>query len=355
MLRRSASQVYSTRPDGTQRIRYGSVGHVAGLTYGSSCPGGDDQLGFSLQIPPSARTPCLDPGRRVFVVRGGGVVWQGKLNEPQPSASGWAVSAHGLGTEGSDFVSTYGTWNLNDPVNQAITRGLRWVNTAPGITAGWLSQQVDSGSQSVTDFLNSVTVQSSQVWQIDRWGVLKVGPIPSVANRLLVATGPVARTITNDLTTIWIKYQASDDGQGNVVYNTTDAFNQADINQHGPSESYADLSNAGTMTSGAAQNVGNAVLARYQRAAFAGPFTVRFGQYLTTGGTPVDLGTERAGTVVRLLVTDAPFGGEQVTGLIEFVVGAISYSDDDQTAQITPMNSARSDFASLLSLISPGS
>jgi hypothetical protein len=59
--------------------------------------------------------------------------------------------------------------------------------------------------------------------------------------------------------------------------------------------------------------------------------------------------------VARLLVSDAPFGGEQVTGLIEFPVGQYVYSDDDQTAQITPMTSARSDFSTLLSLIVPGS
>ena len=109
------------------------------------------------------------------------------------------------------------------------------------------------------------------------------------------------------------------------------------------------------MSAAAAENVGNEVLARYQRAAWAGPFTARFGQLMTTGGTPVDLGCERAGSVMRLLVTDAPFGGESFAGTIEFLVGAYSYSDDDQTAQITPFQSARSDFSSLLSLIAPGS
>jgi hypothetical protein len=164
----------------------------------------------------------------------------------------------------------------------------------------------------------------------------------------------VTRTIASDITTVWLKYTLSDDGQGNTTYAWIAPFDADDINRHGPTEIYTDISNAGVMTGTAAQAVGNDILARYQRAAFAGPFTVRAGQYLTTGGTPVDLGCERAGTVARLLVSDAPFGGEQVTGLIEFVVGAYSYSDDDQTAQITPMQSARSDFSSLLSLIVPG-
>jgi len=351
MERRSASQVRTFRPDGSDPRWLGTIGHVSALTYSSSCPGGDDQMSAILQVPPSFRTAAMDPGRRIEIWRGGSRVWQGKLNEPVPDVAGWQIAGHGLGTEGADFVSFYRTWSLNDPVDQAIARGLRWKN--PGIAGGWLAQQVDSASQTVTDHLNSICTPSAQVWQVDKWGTLNVTGIPSQVNRLLVSTSPVARTIANDVTTVFLKYEASDDGQGNVVYNTTDAFDQLDIDIHGPVEIYSDLSNAGVLSAGTAQNVGSQVLARYQRAAFAGPFTVRHGQYLTTGGTPVDLGCERAGTVARLLVTDAPFGGEVGAGVIEFPVGNFAYNDDAGTAQITPLQSARADFATLLSLILP--
>jgi hypothetical protein len=264
------------------------------------------------------------------------------------------LQAHGAGTFGSQFAAYYpGTsWDLNTPVNQALSRGLQWTN--PGIAGGWLAQQPDSASQTVTDHLNMLATPSAQVWQVDRWNSLQVGPIPSTVTRLLVSTDPVTRTIASDITTVWLKYTASDDGAGNTTYGLTDAFDSDDINRHGPTEVYSDISNAGVLLSSDALAVGTDILARYQRAAFAGPFTVRFGQYLTTGGTPVDLGCERAGEVARLLVSDAPFGGEQVTGLIEFPVGSYVYDDDSQTAQITPMTAARSDFSTLLSLIVPG-
>lgn len=308
-----------------------------------------------LQVPPSYRTPATDPGRIVKIYRGGSCVWYGQLNEPVMSTDGQQLAAHGAGTFGSQFAAYYpgSSWDLNTPVNQAIGRGLAWIN--PGIAGGWLAQQPDSASITVTDHLNGLSVPSAQVWQVDRWNTLRVGPIPSTVTRLLVSTDPVTRTIASDITTVWLKYTASDDGMGNTTYGLTDSFSQLDINQHGPTEVYSDLSNAGVLTAGSAQAVGTDILARYQRAAFAGPFTVRFGQYLTTGGTPVDLGCERAGEVARLLVSDAPFGGEQVTGLIEFVVGGFQYDDDSATAQVTPMQSARSDFSSLLSLIVPGS
>ncbi len=352
MLRRAASQVCTYRPDGSDPRWLGAIGHVTGLQTSYACPGGADQLQCTLQIPPNERPPALDPGRIVRVWRGAGNSWSGKLNEPVPSASGWTIQAHGTGTQGTDFAAVYDTWSLNDPVNLAIQRGLPWTN--PGIQGGWLAQQVDSGSQTITDHMNMICTRSAQVWDVDRYGTLTVFPIPSVVNRLLVATDPVARTVANDITTVFLKYEASDDGQGNVVYNTTDAFSQLDIDMHGPTETYADLSNAGVMSATAASQVGYNVLARYQRASFAGPFTVRPGQYLTTGGTPVDLGTERAGTVCRLLVADAPFGGEVAAGVIEFPVGNFAYNEDSGTAQITPMTSARTDFASLLSLVLPG-
>lgn len=357
--------VRTRRPDGSDLQWLGALGHVTGLSYGFTLPGGADQMSVTLQIPPSARTTALDPGRVVEVCRGGSIVWAGKLNEPQPSVSGWAIAAHGVGTLGSDYAAFYtplslSGWTLNAPVDQAILRGLPWQN--PGIAAGWLSQQVDSASETVTDHLNNLATPSGQTWEVDKHNVLHVFPLPTVVNRLLVSTDPVARTIANDITTVWIKYPQSDDGQGNVVYGLTVVENQPDINLHGPTETYIDLSNntnaSGTsaaMSVDAAQAVGKNVLARYQRAAWAGPFTARYGQLLTTGGTPIDLGCERAGTVMRLLVTDAPFGGESFAGVIEFLVGSYTYDDDSGTAQITPFQSARSDFSALLSLISPGS
>lgn len=354
MLRRASSQCQTLNPDGSDPQWLGALGHVSSLTYSYSTPGGADQLSCVLQVPPSYRTQATNPGRTIVVWRGGSPVWTGKLNEPVPTTSGQQIAAHGLGTLGADYCAVYvplTNWTLNEPVNEAIARGLPWKN--PGISAGWLAQQVDSGSQTVTDHLNLLTGPSGQTWSVDRYGELNVFPLPTEVNRLIVATGPVARTIANDITTVFLKYTQSDDGQGNVVTGLTDAFSQADIDLHGPTETYADLSNGGVMSAGAAQAVGNNVLLRYQRAAWAGPFTVRYGQLLTTGGSPIDLGTERAGTVARLLVTDAPFGGESYAGVIEFLVGAYSFDQDSETAQITPFLVARQDFASLLTRIDP--
>jgi len=349
--------VRTIRPDGDDLQYLGSLGSVLGLQYSFSTPGGADQMSATLQIPPSGSRPAaIDPGRTVEILRGGSIVWSGRLNEGQPSASGWALSAHGLGGMATDFDAVYtplsaAGWTLNGPVDAAIARGLPWVN--PGITAGWLSQQVDSGSQKISDHLNGIAGPSGQTWEVDNWSALRMFPLPAVVNRLVLSTGPIARTISRDLTTLFLKYAQSDDGQGNVVYGLTDAFNQQAIDERGATEDYQDLSNAGVMSASAAQAVGNTELARYQRVAWAGPITVRQGQILTTGGTAVDLGCERSGTVDRVLVTGQPFGGEASAGLVQFVRGQYEYYSDSDTAQITPMQSARADLSSLLSLIAP--
>ena len=88
-------------------------------------------------------------------------------------------------------------------------------------------------------------------------------------------------------------------------------------------ETYADLSSAAVLTANQAKPVGNLVLQRYQRASFAGPFTVGPGQLLTTGGAPVDLGCGMpyAPMVCRVMLTDYAYGGETTPAPVTFLVG----------------------------------
>ena len=87
-------------------------------------------------------------------------------------------------------------------------------------------------------------------------------------------------------------------------------------------ESYQDLSSAALIGSSAATAAAKAVLAAYVRATYAGPFTVRQGQLLTMGGSPVDIGAERGVPgVCQLLLTDGGYGGEVIAGPVTFRSG----------------------------------
>ena len=373
--RRDASQVVTKpvpgAPGGPRWL--GALGHVTGLKYSYSLPGGCDQMSCTVQIPAYYRTDALNPGRIVQVWRGSSCVWDGKLDEPQPGDKGWTVTAHGSGTFGADFAAIYTTWNADDCINQAITRGLRWNN--PGIGSGpgiWLSQQQDSGSQTITDHLNLITLGATgqtspnyigMTWYVYPAGgnnTLRVFQLPTAVNRQLVCTTPVPRTIAADINTLWLRYQSAPDLPATKTtpavpakFAVASATIPASVTTHGPMEAYQDITSGGTLTLAQAQNVGNGILSHYQRANFAGPFNAGPRQLLTCGGYPVDLGCEQAGTVVQLLATDDAFGGEVVSGPVTFLVGAYEFDDDSYTATVTPYQSARHDLSTLISDMYP--
>ena len=349
--RPGVSQVQTAAIDGSDPVWLGTLGHTTNLTYGSVLPGGDDQLSCLLQVPATLRTEALNPGRYVRVCRGASDCWTGKLSEPAPSATGWTVSATGLGTMGADFSAIYSTWDQNDALNQAIARGLPWVN--PGVSASgvWLGQKPDSGSITITDYLNQICTYGGLTWSVGRGGVLSVYPLPTTVTRLLVCTTPVTRTISADVNVLNLRYQTSGDTATAATYALTQASLPESIAVHGVMENYADLSSAGTLTTELAQSIGAYVLSRYNRANFAGPFTVSAGQYLTTGGTPVDLGCEQAGEVAQLMLTDYGYGGEVTAAPVTFIVGAYSYDDVAQTATVTPFQAVDSTIAGLLTTV----
>jgi hypothetical protein len=363
-----------TRPDATQVITYdvnmtpqsarllGQLGHVSALHYGSVLPGGDNQLSCTLMVPPTFRTDALDEGRIVRAMRGASIAWDGKLDEPQPGTGGISLTAHGSGTFGTDYDAVYtGTWPgiTDNAVNAAIARGLRWTNPGVGSPSGiWYGQAVDSGSQDIATLLNLNCSNGGLTWFVDSslgQNTLSVFPLPVTPDRILVSNSPQPRTLGGDINTIWIKYMVTADNTTagtSATYALTSAVNQASVNAHDPMETYIDLSGAGVLTQSAAQAVGNAALQQYVRANFAGPFTIVPGQLMTLGGQPIDIATERAGHVYKLILTDFGYGGEITTAPVSFLGGSYEYDDDTQSAQLSPFMSLATDLPGLLSQIS---
>ena len=332
----SRGQVRTWGPGFTRPMWWlGELGPVTGLKHSWTVPGGDEQMSCTLMREPVFRHPALNPGRMVEVIHGGSVAWTGKLDEPQQAQGGWTVTAHGAGTWAGEWDAIYTTWtNQNDAVNQAVSRGLPWVN--PGITSSvYLGQPVDSGSVKLDALLNTMCSRAALTWWVGQWRTLTVTAIPSVVNRLLVCAVPTPRTLAGDINVIILRYQSSLDGSP-LVYATTEVGNLASIAAYGRIESYEDVSSAGHQTAAAVQGLGNAVLAKYQRASYAGPFDVAPGQLLTVGGQPVDLAVQDPGMVCQLVLLDAGYGGEVAPGRVTFPVGRLEYDDDTGTAQVTP-------------------
>jgi hypothetical protein len=360
-----SSQVAVAPPGSSNWQWLGTLGQVTALTYSYVCPGGCDQMTLTLMVPAAYRTQLLNPGWQVRITRGGHQVWSGKLDEPAPSAAGWTVTAVGTGNRGADFTAIYtDAWPAGQPdesVNQAISRGLPWVNPGIGTPSGmWLGQEIDPGAQTITALLNLVCTRGGLTWYVNsqpggNYGDdLSVFPLPATPNRLLVCTTPVARTLGGDVNTIVIRYQTAADNAATgaaATFAVTSAQNAQDVAAHQVTETYIDLSAAGTMTQAAAQGVGGAILQVYQRASFAGPFQASYGQLLNLGGAAIDPGTDQAGTMVRLILTDFGYGGEVTPQFpVTFVVGAYSWDDFAQVATISPYQDLDTSLTGMLSM-----
>lgn len=356
------TKVVTFPPGGGFGLSLAHLGHVSPAIYGYTTPGGCDSLTCTLYDPARKRSEALNPGRTVKAYRGGSVVWSGILDEPEPSDQGWAISAHGAGTVGNDFNAIYtvswGTGVPDDAVNQAIGRGMPWVNPGVGAPSGmWMGQQFDSGSQKITDLLNLICTKGGLTWQVaagpgDR-NVLSVFSLPTTANRLLVATAPEAQSIASGPNALYLRYQSSPDGAAKAAYGLASATNAAQLATQNRREDYTDLSSSGTMTSGSAGAVGTQILSRFQRAGFTDPFVIQYGQLMNMGGAPVDPGVYYQDSaqvmVCRVLLSDFAFAGEVLRGPVQFIVGAYSWDDGTMQATITPFGSIRHDFTSLVS------
>jgi hypothetical protein len=375
----AAGDVAMNIPQPGQPKWLGSIGHVTSLKYSFTCPGGPDAMSCVLRLPPDYRTDAINPGRVVQVFRGANCVWEGKLDEPKPAVDGWTISAHGAGTYGEDFTAIWGTYVPDDPVNQAIARGMRWANPGIGSPQGiYLSQQVDSGAQTITAFLNLLCTGGALTWMVIPPGAsgipalpwpLQVFPLPANVygqpqyppGRILISHSPIPRTIAADINTLIMRYQITADVQATstkpavpAAYGIVTVTQPQSVQQHGPMEYYLDTSSAGVLTVSQVQQIGQNILSKYVRANFAGPYSVGPGQLLNAGGFPVDLGCEKAGTLVQLMVTDAPYGGEVAAAPLVFMTGKYEFDDDTDTATVTPLQGARTDMATLISAMYPG-
>lgn len=353
---RAATMVATFRPDGTGGRYLNSIGHVAGLGWSDTMPGGAETLKCTVQAAPGHRDPALDPGRLVRAYRGASTVFDGILDEPVPGDDGWAVTAAGAGTWGGRYRAVWTAWTAENVIDAAIGRGLGWVRGT--VSGGYLAEQRDSGSLSVTEFLNLIASPGSKTWQVRRTAAgltVSVFAIPTAVTRLLITTTPAARTLAGYVNHLYARYQKTADANGKAAtYDLGSATNQANISRHGRLEEFWDLSSSGVLTGTAANAAAAAALAKYTAVSWAGPFQVAPGQYLTAGGAPVDLGCEHAGEVCRLILADGPYGGEVAAAPpVVFPVGKVDYSDADGTAQITPFQSWTADWSAVLAQLAP--
>lgn len=394
-----------TVPEPMNGTWLGTIGYEESMVYSWSVPGGPSNLSFTLAMSPQKRPVALNPGRVIQAFRGASCIWEGVMQEPQPTATGWDCTVNGSGTYGDNFGSVYDTWNADDPLYQAIARGLRWNNDGIGKPAGiYLQTPQDTGSMMITDFLNqlctggalyysieppdgarvpagpwtirlrpfpndldgnplSAGISTPEQWSVTEWQRIDLkAKLPRLPPDLYVVnTNPVPRTLGTDYNTLLIKYQVSADSSATSTVTAAAAVttmvivdNPASVALHGRIEYYLDLTSAGTMTLAQVNEIGQQILTKYARANFSTAFTVQPGQLLNNGGVPVDLGCNWAGKVCSVQVMTQAFGGEITYGTVSFLIADYEYDDTSQSATLTPFQSQYSDISNILNLLYPG-
>jgi hypothetical protein len=341
-----AAGIVTTLPDGSDRQSLGALGHVSGLKHSTSLPGGDDQVSFTLYPLRAGRPPAIRVGRLLTISLAGGPVWRGRLIEPTPSGGAWSVAATGWGTFGALWQAYYtGKYDGDGPVDEAISRGLPWVNggiTASGIDA---TQVPDPAQPTIADHMAAITDPMTKTWQVDLQGVVRTAALPTAPTRLLVLEEPAGRSVTEIIDRLWIKYETTKAG----VYATTSVVTQPAIDDFGTTERFADFSDAGSMSAATAQSRGAKLLARYTAAGWSGSFATTRGRYLTITGAEVDPAAERAGEVARMIFAGPSSEAEWAAGIPPtVVVGGTEYDWDNEVLTLTALDSVRRSLTDLL-------
>lgn len=352
----SVPLVATANVDGTGLYFLDHIAPVSQLAYTTSFPGGPLSLTCVLEANPRTRHAAIEPGRRVYVFKGLGAPWEGRLLEPVPGDSGWTLTADGVGAFGDYYRADYVTWTASNIITRAVNRGLRWI---PGqLNGGYLAQPPDSASMTITAALTQMTQVQAWTWQVHKvhagWQVDFV-PLPTVPTRLLTTSVPQARTLAGYVNTLYVKYQsAGDKGATPAAYSYQIPTIPASIARHDRMEEYWDISSGGTLSAATALGYGNAALAKYKGASYQGAITVQHGEYTTMGGAAVDLALEKAGEVVQLQLADGPYGGEIMpTPPITFVVGKTNYTAATDSLEITPYQAWNDDISTTLTVLAP--
>lgn len=386
-------------------VWFGQLGYTQDLNYSYSSPGGPTNLTFLLAKPADYRHPAMDPGRIIQAYRGGSCIWEGIQQEPQPSATGWTISANGAGTYGSVYTMQYTAWNADNPIDLAIGRGMRWANDSKiGKPTGiYLGTQQDSGSMAITDFMNLLCTSGGLYWSVEppasssipapSWNI-RLRPFPTdltgdplasnaststswnvqewqrtdlkaklpriPADLYIVNTNPIPRTISNDYNTLVIKYMADADKTATsttpasaAVYKVVVVDNPASVAAHGRNEYYLDISTSSVMSENSVVAMGQNILSHYVRANFSQDFTIEPGQLLNNGGVPVDLAVNWCGKIATVQVDNAAFGGEVSYGAVTFFIGNYTFDDDSQTATVSPYQTDKTDISNIINDLYP--
>lgn len=321
------------------------------------------EASWSMPLPPDFSHPLLRRGTLVELMDGPWRIGSPLILSEPAVGSGlgdpWKFTATGIGREIEGQNSFYADDGAGNPttvittaVDQAIADGWRITGRDASVPA------TSPSSLTTSDTLNTVGAVVAAGAEIagKRWGVkndnlLYFMPDPSTPSYMVVPDVAALGTADDDYaSTVKVQYLDSTTG----TFLTRTATNAQTAARFGVRQYPVDITDRGAMSSSAAQNVADQVLALFKgRLGWNNGLTgLTSNEILTAGGVPADLSMVAEavgnGCMIRLhgIFNDLlEYNGQT---WLDIIAGEARLADGAQTIDINPMGLAPRDVAAVI-------
>jgi hypothetical protein len=344
---------------------YGSWSDIQIITRWGDGACGMYEAQWTMPLPPYFDHPVLRRGALVEIMDGPYRVGSPLILTEPARGTGldnpWQFVATGIGreVEGSNsFYAADGSGNATTvpttAVDQAITDGWRISGRDSSVPA------TSPSALTTSDNLNTVGAVVGAAADVagKRWGVrndnLLYFTADPTAPSYQVTPGAVSLGVADDdyASTVKVRYLDSTTG----TFLTRTATNSQTAARYGVRQAMVDITDRGPMTSTAAQNVADQVLALDGgRLGWTNSLTVTSNELLTMGGVPANLSKAAEdvglGCMVRLHGISNDLLEYNGQTWLDVIIGQASYVDGAPTIQLDPLGLAARDLAAIVESI----
>jgi hypothetical protein len=269
----------------------------------------------------------------------------------------WQFTATGIGrdVEGSNsFYAFDGSGNTTTvpttAVDQAMADGWRIAGRDASVTSTSPSSSTTSdGLNTVGALLSAAAQAAGKRWGVKNDNLLYFMSDPTTPTYQVTPGAVVLGTADDDYaSTVKVRYLDSTSG----AYATRTATNAQTAATFGVRQFPVDITDRGAMSSTAAQNIADQILALSKgRMGWANGLTVTSNELLTMGGVPADLSKVLEdvgnGCMVRIHGISNDLLAYNGQTWLDIVIGEAKYTDGAQAIDLNPLGLAPRDLAAI--------
>jgi len=322
-----------------------ALGYWGSPTLTDRWPYGSWELAWEAAYPVTFRHPALRKGAEVVAQVGPSRRWLGRLTELDWDEGSFV--AEGAIREGETAlakgVNGRGSTDIDEVLEQARLRGaITWATLEEfgSLTTDAVSEETNS----VLSLLDAYAAEEGVNLAVSVDGLLYTAPDATEPKWMVTpGAGQLGQADEDYWTSLTAVYSPAPGSYDTVTATTAPTSGVL------ARESAIDLTGRGYLAEAKAQQIVDRLLAKGRvRNSWANPITVRYGQLLSMGGTPVGLFVPRAGDMFHLAGLRDERGASASTDVIaEELVWDVA----EGTLQIKPEGLAARDLASIVETI----